>query len=106
MKEPAEKTEKRITIRFDLITIAVTVLSFIATLFVYPSLPASIPYHWSVDGSVKSIEKWVAFITAFAPVFIYYIAKSRRKNQTDVSRFLTAMIFVVINWVLILIARG
>lgn len=100
-----EQTKKRVL--FDLIIIAVTALSFIATIFIYPSLPAMIAYHWSVGGNVKKIGKWVAFITALLPVLIYYIAKLRlKKNQTEASSFWTAMIFVVVNWVLILIAKG
>lgn len=100
-----EQTKKRVL--FDLIIIAVTALSFIATILIYPSLPAMIAYHWSVGGNVKKIGKWVAFITALLPVLIYYIAKLRlKKNQTEASSFWTAMIFVVVNWVLILIAKG
>lgn len=100
-----EQAKKRV--RFDLIIIAITALSFIATILIYPSLPAMIPYHWSIGGNVKTIGKWVAFITALVPLFIYYVAKLRlKKNQTEASSFLIAMIFVVLNWVLILIAKG
>ena len=98
-----EKTNKRL--RFDLITFAVTAVSFIATVLVYPSLPDAIPYHWSASGSVKTIGKWVAFAAALIPVFIYYVARMRlKKNQTEATCFLTAMAFVVLNWVLIFIA--
>ena len=51
-------------ISLNKIMIAITALSFIATIFIYSSLPAVITYHWGIDGSVKTVEKWVTPITA------------------------------------------
>lgn len=98
-----KKANKRV--RFDLITFAVTAVSFIAMVLVYPGLPEMIPYHWSASGDVKAVGKWIAFVAALIPVFIYYVAKMRlKKNQTEATCFLTAMAFVVLFWVLIFIA--
>ena len=98
-----EKTNKRV--RFDIITFAVTAISFIATVLVYRGLPEMIPYHWSASGEVKAVGKWIAFVAALIPVFIYYVAKMRlKKNQTEATCFLTAMAFVALFWVLVFIA--
>ena len=93
------------SISLDKIMLAITVLSFAATILIYSSLPAVIPYHWGIGGSVKTIEKWVAFITALIPVGIFYVVKFRsKKNQSDALAFVVALLVVVIHWTILLIS--
>ena len=93
------------SISLDKIMIAITVLSFTATILIYSSLPAMIPYHWGIGGSVKTAEKWVAFITALTPVGIYYLVKCRsNKSLSDVLAFVVALLIVVIHWTILFIS--
>jgi hypothetical protein len=98
---------KKQSISLDKIIIAITALSFIATILIYSSLPAKIPYHWEVSGNVKTIDKWFAFITALAPVGLFYIVKWRsKKSQSDVLPFFVALLILVIHWVTLIISMG
>ena len=98
---------KQAAIPFDKIIITATVLSFIATILIFPSLPDVIPYHWGINGSVKTIEKWFAFITALLPVIIYYAVKLRsKKDQSGKSPFMISLLVMAIHWIIIFIAKG
>ena len=95
------------SISLDKIMIAITILSFLATILIYSSLPAVIPYHWGIDGSVKTVGKWVAFITALMPVGIYYVVKFRsKKSQSDALAFVVALLVVVIHWATLFISNS
>jgi uncharacterized membrane protein len=97
---------KKISIPFDLIVIALTAISILATILLYPGLPAEIPYHWGIGGSGKTIEKWFVFITAPLPGFIYCAVKLRsKKDQAGKSPFLTSLLVLIIHWVIIFIAN-
>ncbi len=41
----------------DYIIFAATFISLIATIFIYPNLPAMMPYQWGIDSSVKTAGK-------------------------------------------------
>jgi len=100
-----EQTKKPMP--YHQIIILITALSVIATILVYPSLPDAIPYHWSIGGEVKTVDKWVAYLTALLPVVIYHVSKlSSRRHQTESSRFLVSLVFVIIHWAVIFIAKG
>ncbi len=99
--------KKEVSVPFAKIIIAATVLSFVATILIYPSLPTLIPYHWGIGGSVKTVEKWFAFITALMPVIIYYMVKLRsKKEQPSVSAFLISLLVMLIHWIILFIAKG
>ncbi len=90
----------------DKIIIVLTAISFIATIFIYPYLPATVPYHWNSNGSVETAGKWIVFITALLPVAIYYLGKTRmKKNQTEVSIFVVSLVFIIIHWAIIFIVK-
>lgn len=100
-----EKIRK--SIKLDWIIIGATAFSFFATIFIYPTLPAQIPYHWSIDGSIKAAGKWIVFITALLPIVIYYMVKLRsKKNQTQMTRVGVSLLSAIIHWVIIFIAKG
>ncbi|HOG00477.1 MAG TPA: DUF1648 domain-containing protein [Clostridia bacterium] len=98
---------KKRSISPDIIIVAITALSFVATILIYSSLPARIPYHWGLNGGVKTTDKWVAFITALAPAGIYFAAKHRPgKSRSDVMSFLIALLVAGIHWVILIISMG
>ena len=95
--------------KFDLyekIIMVLTALSIIATIFIYPNLPETIPYHWNINGSVKTAGKWIVFLTALLPVAIYYLGRSRlKKNQTDISMFVISLFLIIVHWSIIFIVK-
>lgn len=93
------------SISFNKAMIAITALSFLATVLIYSSLPAVIPYHWGIGGSVKMVEKWVVFITVLTPVGIYYAVKFRsKKSRSDAFAFVVALLVVAIHWITLFIS--
>ncbi|WP_418791956.1 SdpI family protein [Phosphitispora sp. TUW77] len=58
------------------ILMALILLSVIATLFVYNSLPDTIPLHWNIKGEVDNTgSKNFVFFTALLPLAIYLLMK-------------------------------
>lgn len=94
---------RKASVPFDKIIIVATLVTFIATIFLYPSLPEAIPYRWETGGIVKTVGKWFAFVTALFPVIIYYLVKLRSKNQSEVKPFVISLLFLIIHWIVILI---
>ncbi len=92
---------------FDKIVIAITVLSFAATILIHSRLPDQIPYHWGVGGHVKTIDRRFAFITALTPAVIYYMVKYRsKKTRPDALALVIALFIVAIHWAILFIAMG
>ena len=92
---------------YNIIVIALTAVSLVGTAILFPSLPAAIPYHWGIDGSVKTTGKWVAFVTALLPVAIYYLSVLRpKKNQThpEIVAFFVSILLVIVHWVILFIS--
>ena len=99
--------KKERSMPLDKIIIAITALSFIAAILIYSSLPVKIPYHWGLDGSVKAVDKWAAFISALVPAGIYFLVKHRlKKSQSDALSFLIALLVVGIHWITLILSMG
>jgi len=99
------KNEKK-PLPLSKIIIALTLLSVAATVILYPSLPARIPYHWSITGTVRTAGKWITLVMASLPVIIFYTAKFRPKqNQSESYTFVICLLFIIIHWVIIFIAK-
>ena len=62
----------KIEMKKNWILIALIAISFVATIFIYPDLPAEIPRHWNFKGEVDAYwAKEYIFFTAILPLLIY-----------------------------------
>lgn len=92
---------------YNILIIALTAVSLAGTAILYPRLPAAIPYHWGIDGSVQTTGKWIAFLTALLPVAIYYFSILRpKKNQThpEIVSFCVSILLLAVHWVILFIS--
>jgi len=61
-------------VKYNKLVIFIIILSIVGTIIIYPYLPDIIPTHWGINGEVNGHgEKWVTFITASIPVFMYLL---------------------------------
>lgn len=84
-----------------------TAISFIVTIVLYPRLPAAIPYHWNLNGSVNTAGKWIAFITALMPVVVYFISVAYpKKNQSnpEIVSFFVCVLLIAVHWIVLFLA--
>ncbi|MFZ5969759.1 MAG: SdpI family protein [Bacillota bacterium] len=97
----------------------VMILSFIATIVVYSSLPDSIPRHWNVKGEVDRYGgKGGVFVTALLPLGIMLLAKylpkidpkkasyEKHGKAYTISIEVIALFMVLMHWITVAAAMG
>lgn len=101
------------------IILALTILSFIGTLFVYSSLPENIPIHWGINGEPDNYAgKSFALLAAALPFALYILMKvvpkidpkresyEKHKKSYNITRIAVIIILIGAHWVSLLIALG
>ena len=99
--------------------VALLLLSVMATLFIYQSLPDTIPMHWNLTGDIdKTGDKNFVFITAFLPLAIYFLMKvtpkidpkkasyDKHRGSYHIIAVSIALLLMGLHWVTITAALG
>ncbi len=99
--------------------IALIMLSVIATLVIYPSLPDTIPLHWNVKGEVDNTgSKNFVFFTAILPLAVYLLMKftpridpgkasyDKHMGSYRIIAVSIVMMLVAVHWISIAAAMG
>jgi len=99
--------------------VIIILLSIVGTFIVYPNLPDVVPTHWNIHGEVDATGgKATIFITAFSPLFIYFLmlvlpkidprkeAHKKHKKAYSVIIGIIIVFFLVIHWLVILVSLG
>ncbi|WP_069651108.1 SdpI family protein [Caloranaerobacter ferrireducens] len=97
----------------------ILLISFIATIFIYSSLPDSIPRHWNIKGEIDAYgHKNMVFFTALLPIGLYVLMllipkidpkrKSylKHKKAYEILVVMIIMFLVIIHWISIFVALG
>lgn len=100
-------------------TIILILISIIATVFIYSSLPEKIPMHWNIRGEVDSYgSKSFVWFTALFPLGIYLLMiyvpeidprrKSYKKHKKayEVLMNILVLFFIALHWIAISYALG
>ncbi|MBU7006162.1 SdpI family protein [Phosphitispora fastidiosa] len=99
--------------------IALILLSIIATLFIYQSLPDTIPLHWNIKGEVDNTGgKNFVFVTALLPLALYLLMKfapkidpkkasyDKHMGSYQIITISVVLMMIGIHWVSIVAAMG
>ncbi|WP_427340891.1 SdpI family protein [Caloranaerobacter sp. DY30410] len=97
----------------------ILLISFIATIFIYSSLPDSIPRHWNIRGEIDAYgHKNMVFFTALTPIGLYALmllmpkidpkrkSYSKHKKAYEILTVIVIMFLIIIHWALIFVALG
>jgi uncharacterized membrane protein len=99
--------------------IILILISIIATVFIYSSLPEKIPAHWNIRGEIDSYNnKSFVWFTALLPLGIYLLMiyipeidprrESYKKHKKAYKILMNIMVpfFIVVHWIAIFSALG
>lgn len=65
--------------KFNIKDLLILIIPIVLFLAITPILPAKVPYHWSIDGTVSYMDKKYFFITGVLPYLIYKSRQLKRK---------------------------
>jgi len=99
--------------------IILILISIIATIFIYTSLPGKIPIHWNVKGEIDAYRsKSFIWFTALLPLVIYLLMiyipeidpkrESYKKHKKAYEILINILVpfFIMIHWIAIFSALG
>lgn len=98
--------------KYDMLLVAIMLLSIIGTILVYAKLPDQVPSHWNIRGEIDNYSsKEFIYFTALLPVILYgamkFIPKvdpkkeSYKKHQKayDITIFTIILFLIGMHWI-------
>lgn len=99
--------------------LALTIISFIVTLFVYNSLPDNIPIHWNISGEADNYAgKGYALVFGAFPILLYFLmvgipkidpkkeAYKKHKKSYRISSIAIIIVIMIVHWMSLFKALG
>lgn len=103
----------------DKFLIIIALISIIATIFVYGSLPEEIPRHWNSRGEVNAYwGRMGVFLTAFLPLVLYLLMRflpkidpkkesyKKHKKAYNMTIYATILLMIALHWVTVYASLG
>lgn len=100
--------------KINKLILLIAILSFLATLAIYPTLPEVIPRQWSFSGEVSTTgNKASIFIPALLPLAILLYmsiipkidpkreSHNKHKKAYVITRYMTVLVLVIIHWIIV-----